>query len=439
MAKPKTVFEKLTTVKKNFIKKKLGIKKIQDAKIVVLKKLKEELKKLKDVRIQHLIIYKQWDIIMCVILASFADNNDWEDIHNFVVDNYKWLKSFLQMTGGIPSSQTYERVMSLVDNEELNKILFDFFKSITMKEIVETKLMNIDGRVNNGSKRQDTFLREKVDPLNCLNAYSNEYGYCIYSKQITDKSNEIPAVEDLINGLDLTDVIVTWDALNTQVKNVEAVIKANGDYIVPIKGNQGVFHQDLIDYFDDDCCDKIIAGNSKSKYLQETEKSHGSIIKYEYFETSDIDWYDRLKDWKKIKGIGMVRKTITSLVTTTVEKKKNGKKVKEKQQIEKTTVEKRYYISSRNVNIKEFAEAVRSQWNVEDKVHWHLDFTFRQDSNKTLNKRALLNLEIIHKFVLGILTKVKPEYNMSLKSIRKHLSNNFEEFFPELLCLLMLH
>ena len=439
MAKPKTVFEKLTTVKKTFIKKKLGIKKIQDAKIVVLKQLKEKLKKLKDVRSQHLIIYKQWDIIMCVILASFADNNDWEDIHNFVVDNYKWLKSFLQMTGGIPSFQTYERVMSLVDNEALNKILFDFFKSITMKEIVETKLMNFDGRVNNGSKRQDTFLREKVEPLNCLNVYSNEYTYCIYSKQITDKSNEIPAVEDLIKGLDLKNVIVTWDALNTQIKNVEAVIKAKGDYIVPIKGNQGVFHQDLIDYFDDDCCDKIIAGNSKSKYLQESEKSHGSVIKYEYFETSDIDWYDRLKDWEKIKSIGMVRKTITSLVTTTVEKKKNGKKIKEKQQIEKTTVEKRYYISSRNVNIKEFAEAVRGQWNVENKVHWHLDFTFRQDSNKTLNKKALLNLEIIHKFVLGVLTKVKPEYNMSLKSIRKHLSNNFEDFFPELLCLLMLH
>lgn len=439
MAKPKTIFEKLTKVKKQFIKKKLGIKKIQDAKTTILKQLKEKLKKLKDYRCQGMIIYKLWDIVMCVLLASFADNNDWEDIHNFVVDNYKWLKSFLQMTGGIPSAKTYERVMTLIDSNELNTILFDFFKTITTKEIVDVKMMNFDGRVNNGSRRKETLMRNAVDALNCLNVYSNECQYCIYSKQINDKSNEIPAVEDLIKGLDLTEIIVTWDALNTQTKNVAEVINAGGDYIVPIKGNQGLFYQDLIDYFDDDCCAKIIAGNLKSEYLHQNEKSHGAIIEYEYFETSDINWYDKLEDWKGINSIGMVKKTITKLVTKTIEKKKNGKNVKEKKQVEETTIEKRYYISSRNVNIKEFESAVRGHWNIENKIHWHLDFTFRQDSNKTLNKKALLNLEIIHKFILAILTKVKPEYNMSLKSIRKHLSNNFEEFFPELLCLLMLH
>ena len=85
----------------------------------------------------------------------------------------------------------------------------------------------------------------------------------------------------------------------------------------------------------------------------------------------------------------------------------------------------------------EFNEATRGQWNIENKIHWHLDFTFCQDDNTTTNKNALLNLEIIHKFILAILNRVKPKYNMSLRSIRKHLSNNFEEFLPELLCYLM--
>ena len=76
---------------------------------------------------------------------------------------------------------------------------------------------------------------------------------------------------------------------------------------------------------------------------------------------------------------------------------------------------------------------------MKNKIHWHLDFTFYQDKNTTLNKKALLNLEIIHKFVLATLERVKPKYNKSFKSIRKHLSNNFEEYFPEFLYYLLLN
>lgn len=71
-------------------------------------------------------------IIVCVIVASFANCNEWNEIELFVDDNYNWFKSFLQMTGGIPTSQTYERVISLVDSDELNKILFEFFDAITL-------------------------------------------------------------------------------------------------------------------------------------------------------------------------------------------------------------------------------------------------------------------------------------------------------------------
>ena len=104
-----------------------------------------------------------------------------------------------------------------------------------------------------------------------------------------------------------------------------------------------------------------------------------------------------------------------------------------------TTTEYRYYISSKLVNIKEFSIATRQHWSVENKIHWHLDFTFSQDKNTTTNKKALLNLEIIHKFVLAVLSRAKSRYKNSLKLIRKHLSNNFEEFLPELFCYLMLN
>ena len=148
--------------------------------------------------------------------------------------------------------------------------------------------LNFDGRVNNGSKRNLTIMNDSKTPLNCLNVYSSKYGYCIETKQIAEKSNEIPAVEELIVGMNLTGVIVTWDALNSQTKNVAAVIAAGGDYVIPIKGNHGIFYQDLIDYFDKEKCEEIIAGNLDSAYYEYNEKSHAAYIKYECFQTSDI-------------------------------------------------------------------------------------------------------------------------------------------------------
>lgn len=102
MAKPKKKYDDLSKEEIRFIKKKLNVIKIQDIDTAILKQLKEALKQLKDTRQKGKIIFKLWDVVMCVVLASFAFGNTWEDIHIFVVDNYKWLKSFLQMTGDIP-------------------------------------------------------------------------------------------------------------------------------------------------------------------------------------------------------------------------------------------------------------------------------------------------------------------------------------------------
>ncbi len=436
MAKPPKKYSNLSKEEIKFIKNKLGIKKIQDIDTAILKELKEALKSLKDTRNKNMISFKMWDVIICVILASFSDCNDWEEIHMFVVDNYDWLKSFLQMTGGIPKPSSYERIISLVDEKELNKILFDFFKTLTRKLNPEIRLRNFDGRINNGSKRNKTILNDDKKPLNCLNCYDNEYGYCIETVPIDDKTNEIPTIETLINGMNLNGIIATWDALNTQTKNVKAIINAGGDYIIPIKGNQETFYKDLKLYFDQKRCEEIMAGNLNSVYFTEIEKSHSSFIKYEYFQTSDINWYSRISDWEGVHSFGLVKKTITKKT-----KVKNKRKNAKKKMIEKivTTVEYRYYISSKQVNIKEFSIATRQHWSVENKIHWHLDFTFRQDDNTTMNKKALLNLEIIHKFVLAVLSRAKPKYKLSLKTIRKHLSNNFKEFLPELFCYLMLN
>lgn len=152
------------------------------------------------------------------------------------------------------------------------------------------------------------------------------------------------------------------------------------------------------DYFDEDRR-LIIQSGYEGAYKQEIEKSHSQIIKYEYYQTEKVGWYEDKEKWEGLKSIGFVKKTSED---------KNGNK----------TIEERYYISSLLLDIYNFSKAIRSHWNVENKLHWQLDFTFKVDENTTVDKKALFNLEIIKKFALSILNTVKTEYNMSLKKIR---------------------
>ncbi len=400
----------------NRLKKMLGIKKIEDIEPAVLKELKESLKYyITDTRQKGKITYKIWDVIMYVILANFADIYDWEEIHDFIEIHKKWLRNFLLMTGGIPTAKTIENIFSIISPKELETVLVSFYKSL-IRITKDKDLVNIDGRVDCGSSRKETEYNEKQKPLNVLNAYSNKYGICLVSEMIEDKTNEIPTIPDILERFEVKDVIITWDALNTQTKNVEAVIKKGGDYVVPIKENQGNFYNDLKLYFKDEVLEQMAAGNNTSAYKKNIEKSHSSIIVYEYFQTSDVNWYFDKNKWAGLTSIGLVRKTI----------EKNGK----------TIIEKRYYISSLNVNIVDFSNAIRNHWSVENKLHWHLDFTFKEDDNTTTNKQALMNLQIVNKFILGILNQVKPFYNKSLKKIRNLFSMDYKNQFTYLLCYL---
>ena len=259
----------------------------------------------------------------------------------------------------------------------------------------------------NDLKDISNYVNEVIKNLNVLNVYSDLLSMCIDQEMIEEKTNEITAIPDVIKRLNVKNVICTWDALNTQKNTVEAVIQGKGDYVGALKGNQGSFYQDVIDYFDEDKL-MIIQSGYEGAYKEELEKSHSQVIKYEYYQTEDIKWYEDVKSWKGLKSIGLVVKTMEN---------KKGEKV----------VEKRYYISSLLIDIYNFSKAIRNHWNVENKLHWQLDFTFKSDDNTTVNKKALFNLQIIKKFALNILNQVKEDYKCSLKKIRFQISLNAPE------------
>ena len=367
---------------------------------------KEEMKNLSDIRQKAKCKYKIWDIVVTAFIAILADQNTWEEIHEFVDIKYDFFRQFLKMSGGVASAKTYERIFSIIKPNELENICVLFTIKVLKIFNSERDILSIDGKVDKGSSRSENELRESVKALNVLNVYSNNYKMCFASEMIDDKTNEITAIPDILKRVNAKGAIVTWDALNTQKANVKAVIEAKADYVIALKSNHQNFYDDLELYFDDDKLDMIKAGALKSAYSISVEKANSCVITYEYFQTEDIKWYFDYKSWDSLHSFGLVRKTI----------EKNGI----------ITVEKRYYISSLFNDISSFSKAIRNHWGVENKLHWQLDYTFNADNNTTMDKNALFNLQLLKKMALAIIKNAQDTYHSSLSGIRNRLAINFE-------------
>lgn len=350
--------------------------------------------------------------VMITFIGLLADCNEWTEIYDFLILHYDWFESFLDFSYGIPSLSTLKRNIAIIDTEELEQIcvnyminkIKDYEKMFNIESNNEKDIIAYDGKKCNGSSVVDGSNGEKL-PTNAMSAYNVDKDLCLATKFIGDKTNEIPTGPELIKLLDLTNTISTFDALNTQKKTIQAIVDKGGDYVGALKGNQHNFYDDVKTAFEDS---KFIEIAQKKSSYETTEKAHNQIEKRTYVMTEDIKWLSTEK-WAKIKSIGFCKK----------ETIKN----------DKVTIEIRYYITSLGVDeIKDFSRAIRSEWGIENNLHWHLDYTFKEDYNKTCTKNAQANLNILRKQALNLIKLVKPLYNnFSLKRIRKRIGQNFEQ------------
>ena len=180
---------------------------IKELDIEKLKDLKVKTMKLKDERQKGKKTYKIWDIVVVTILAVLADCNEWQEIFDYAKEEKDFLKSFLKLTGGIPSAKTYERVISMIDSNELNNIFVGFIKEIQFMDNKFFKdILSFDGKVDKGSARSKGYITEGTKPLNVLNVYSDRLEMCIDQKMIEEKTNEITSIPQIIERLNLKNV-----------------------------------------------------------------------------------------------------------------------------------------------------------------------------------------------------------------------------------------
>lgn len=341
-----------------------------------------------------------------MLFATLANVDDWVEMEYFAHYHEEYLKKYIELKNGIPSLDTLCRVFGMLSPEVLQQ-LYQKWQEILNKNEGEAlrKLICIDGKTMRANKRKGG------KPNHIITAWSREDGFSLGQKVVETKSNEITAIPELLEKIRIKGQIVTIDAMGTQTAIAEAIRKKRGEYVLALKENQKGLYEEVSLFLNDG--DERKKLEESGNYRKTVEKAHGQIEIREYYQTEGINWLEQKKDWKGLKSIGMEEKTI----------RKDGEERKER----------RYYISSLKTDIETFSRAVKGHWSVES-MHWHLDVTFKEDANTTLDKQATENLNIIRKWCLSILKMVEIfRPNLSMKKKRFVISMNPAEFLEKVL------
>lgn len=359
---------------------------------------------LDDTRHQGYTLHSLEEILLIAIFALLSNCNTYKEIELFIKVHYNWLKRKLKLDIGIPSISTIRRVISIINPKELEILCNEvFFKYINNKEniysdndLIITDIYSLDGKTVNGSEVNTA--NGTIKKINAMSAYSIKYNKTLATEFIDSKTNEIPTCPKLLARLDIKDAIITFDALNTQEKTISYIHKNKAHYVVPVKDNHKDFSEELSSYFHDlkllKNCDKYITN----------EKAHNNIERREYYFTNDIGWLTNKTKWAGLKSIGYIKKYVNDKL-----------------------VEERYFISDIDSKyIEQLSKVIRSEWQIENNLHWYLDTVFKEDSNKSYIENSQKSLNIIRKFCLAIIKQIKDEYNLSVNSVRQILGMNFE-------------
>ena len=327
------------------------------------------------------------ETLAIVILGSFCGLKNVKQIHQwasnegiakFLLEHFKIRK--------IPCYFWITCLLKLVKPKSLNQCFINWVQSM-LPETLEGYTVSIDGK----TVRSTGHMSKYDSPLHIVSAHIAELGITFGQETVYDKSNEIPAVRELINLLNLKGCMVVADALNCQKETAQAIISAEADYLLNVKDNHENLKEDIEDYVKDIELRKTMDKETSS------EKNRGRIERRTAYVTDDIDWLFDKEEWANLACIGAINTRFTT---------SNG-----------TTDEWHYYISSRKLTASELLKHARLEWSVES-MHWLLDVHFDEDFCRVEDKEVQQVLNMVRKIVLNSLKIYKGE-----NSIIRPLSN----------------
>ena len=332
--------------------------------------------------------YSLTTVLFIVTVTMLCGAEDWEDMAALGEQMEEWISGYVDVSSGIPSSFTLERVISLIDPLALELMLGEvsqLFCSSTEEVIA------IDGKTLCGSRNK----YEEHRAVHILNAWSCQNKVCLGQMKVDDKSNEITAICPLLDRLFIEGSIITTDALNTQKDTVCKIIDKGAHYVLPVKGNHSGLLGSIELLFDE--AEKMAFQGIDADEFESIEKSRGRVEE-RFCTVLDASELQEAQEWKKLSTVAKIKRRRTS----------EGK----------TTEEIIYYISDLDLDAKKIAKAVRDHWSVENGLHHALDVVLSEDGHIYRNRNGASNLSVIRKIVLAALEKVETKRKRSKKTKR---------------------
>lgn len=367
---------------------------MEKVKVLSLDRIMELFEEIPDPRrpggnIQHKLV----DLLVIILLGVICGCETWIEIEDYAHAKYEWLKTILELPGGVPSNDTYRRLMTRMLPQKLEEAYRQWVLPYVGGCI--GKHIAIDGKtICTASNYRLSNEETPEGKLHIISAWVREDGISLGQIKTDEKSNEITAIPKMLDTLDVKGAVVTIDAMGCQVGIAEKIIDREANYLLALKKNQLNLYESVEEYFKWARTEPIEKKQLKEYSYEEHE--HGRHVYRTVEVCNDVSWIETVREWKRL----------SSIVCVTRKGEREGRQ----------TEETAYYISSREWEADEVAKHIQGHWTIENNLHWSLDAAFNEDSSKIHLGYSAENLSVIRKIAQKLL---KAETTFKGGSIRR--------------------
>lgn len=312
------------------------------------------------------------EIMFLTLSAVVSGANTWQAVETFGNAKLDWLRIYFPYKHKTPSDATLGTFFGALDTKSFSQFFIAFTKMLAQKN---SQVIAIDGKTIRGIASQFGST-----PLHIVSAFCEKNRLTLCQEVVADKSNEIDAIPNLLDLLDIKGSTISIDAMGCQRNIAEKIIEKKGDYILQVKDNQKGLKEQIV---------KLFIGQSIANEAKMVDIGHGRVERRTCLVIDNLTFLDDKENWVGLKTIVQIRSEV-------YEKKTQIK-----------TESTRYYISSLKADAKTLNENIRSHWAIENNLHWNLDVIFKEDFALKRKGNSASNFNIISKMALSMLDAEK--------------------------------